>query len=422
MSAPNIKIAQDNPRSGNIVCNCIVIRSCFILDSLASATVKGSTSFTGPTQFVNISANSINVDVINERTQNAGVTIEGVLIKDNTIGPSGVNAGLLYNIPISSTVPTNGQTLVYNSGLNEWAPGSSGGGGPSAYTTQLIYVRKGGNDISGNGTITAPYATITYAMSTITDALWEKRYVIDLGPGNWSDNFSWKAWVFIRGSTVLATRLTGSININDLSWAFPGSHSDERSGAQNLNFSGTMTLDFSFSNSQYGKFYYWNCNMNNNLVITGVNPINQCIVEGGFWFGGITASGVAITWNGVSGQGGTVALTSSSIACSFTAFGGGTVGNLSITTVSGLPPTSTLIDCPILGSLTLSGAGSQLSATVSSLPLKNQITNVGGTIILLSDAYSLAYVPTNLVDWNGVGPSTVQAALDRIAAKIGPIP
>lgn len=162
--------------------------------------------------------------------------------------------------------------------------------------------------------------------------------------------------------------------------------------------------------------------MNNNIVITGVNPINQCIVEGGFWFGGITASGVAITWNGVSGQGGTVTLTSSSTACSFTAFGGGTVGNLSITTVSGLPPTSTLIDCPILGSLTLSGAGSQLSATVSSLPLKNQITNVGGTIILLSDAYSLAYVPTNLADWNGVGPSTVQAALDRIAAKIGLIP
>lgn len=32
------------------------------------------------------------------------------------------------------------------------------------------------------------------------------------------------------------------------------------------------------------------------------------------------------------------------------------------------------------------------------------------------------YTPSNLVDWSGVSPGNLQAALDRIAAAIGPIP
>jgi hypothetical protein len=288
---------------------------------------------------------------------------------------------------------------------------------------QIVYVRQGGNDVTGNGTISAPYATITHAMSTITDALWEKRYMIDLGPGNWSDSFSWKAWVFIRGSTVLATRLTGTIDINDPSWAVPGSHSDERAGGQDLNFSGTMTLNYTAVSSSYGKFYYWNCNMNNTLVITGFNPINQCIVEGGLWFGGITATGVNILWNGVSGQGGTIALNSSPTACQFTGFGGGTVGNLSVTWTSNLAPIVTLIDCPVLGTLTITGTGATVSATNSSLPLQSNITVTGGGILTrMTDAYSLGYSPASSANWNGNPPNNVSAALDRIAAKIGPIP
>lgn len=409
-------IVQANPNSGNFQCDCLIVRKCLTMNEHTVA------NFLGEAKFVDLKSPNIEVDTITEYTANHGVNIEGVLLKDGSVGPAGVNAGSIYNIPVSSTPPTNGQVLAYNLGLNQWVPGPGGGGdGPLPFDTQMVYVRKGGNDITGNGTIIAPYATITYAMSTITDALWQKRYLIDVGPGNWSDSFAWKAWVFMRGSTVQSTRLTGTITINDPSWAFPGTNFDQRAGVQSVSFTGTVTLDFNSVSSQYGKFYFWGCNMNNTLVINGFNPINQCIVEDGFWFGGITATGVAITWNGVSGQGGTINLSSSPISCSFTAFGGGTVGNLSITTTGGIAPVSTLIDCPILGNLSLNGAGSQVSATVSSLPLNSQVSNVGGTIVLLSDAYSLAYNPAVPANWNNNNPTTVQNALDRIAAQIGPI-
>jgi len=318
-------------------------------------------------------------------------------------------------VTVNGTVNPGDVLTAVDSTHASFLPSSGGGGGPSASATQIVYVRGGGSNITGDGTITKPYASITYAMSTITDALWEKRYMIDLGPGNWADNFSWKAWVFIRGSTTLATRLTGTIDINDPSWAVAGSHSDERSGGLNLNFSGTMTLDFAAVSSLYGKFYFWQCNMNNLLLITGFHPVNQVIAENGFWFSGITVSGCNVTFNAVDGQGGTVTMNSSPTASAFTAYGGGQLGNLVVNYVSDLAPVTTLIDSPVLGNITLSGAGVVLSATNSSLPVQgNIILNGGASLTRLTDAYSLGYSPTVPSNWLVV-PNNVTTALDTLA-------
>ena len=40
---------------------------------------------------------------------------------------------------------------------------------------------------------------------------------------------------------------------------------------------------------------------------------------------------------------------------------------------------------------------------------------------LNATAGALPYYPTNLVDWSGIAPSSIQDALDRIAAAVGPI-
>src|ERR1700678_4333281 len=176
--------------------------------------------------------------------------------------------------------------------------------GPVPFNSQIIYVNMGGNDTTGNGTLSAPYLTILNAMATITDALWEKRYIIELGPGNWADIFTWKAWVYINGPTNGSARLTGNININDPSWANPGSHSDVRSGAQNLTFVGNLLLDFTTQPSPYGKFYFWNCNMNNVLIANGYNSVNQIIIQGGVWFAGITWSCISVLLTGSICEGG----------------------------------------------------------------------------------------------------------------------
>lgn len=321
-------------------------------------------------------------------------------------------------VPLGGVGPSLNQVLTFDGTNAIWGAGGGGGSGPSAFSTQIVYVRGGGDDMTGDGTILKPYASITHAMSTINDALWEKRYMIDLGPGNWADSFSWRAWVFIRGSYVFATRLTGTIDINDPSWAVPGTHFDQRAGAQDINFSGTVTLNYAAVSSLYGKFYFINCNMNNVLNITGFNPINQCVVEGGIWFGGVTATGVNILWNGVSGQGGTIALNSSTTACSFTGFGGGLIGSMALTYTVGVAPVATLIDCPVLSSVIVTGAGATLQATNSSLPPRGSINVSGGGVLTrLTDAYSLAYTPNVPGNWIGA-PDNVADALDQTAARL----
>jgi hypothetical protein len=294
---------------------------------------------------------------------------------------------------------------------------SSTGGGQLPAVDQIVYVRQGGSDATGNGSISAPYATITHAMATITDALWEKRYMVDLGPGNWPDNFSWKAWVYIRGSTVGATRLTGVVDINDPSWGVPGSHSDERAGAQDVSFTGTLTLNFTLQTSNFGKFFCWNCNMNNTLVITAQNPINQVIIQGGLWFGGITTDGGQLVLIATSGQSGNITLNSSTTALAFSAFGGAQNGNLSLNYTAGPGITAVLFDFPVNGNVVVSGALAALSATNSSLPAQANISIAGGSLTRLTDAFSLAYTPAVPAQWAG-SPSSLQNAIDRMAALL----
>lgn len=325
-----------------------------------------------------------------------------------------------------SSVPLLGsQSLVAGPNItltplpaNKLQISSTGGGGLLPAVDQIVYVQRGGNDVTGNGSISAPYATITHAMATITDALWEKRYMIDLGPGNWSDSFSWKAWVFLRGSTAGATRLTGVIDINDPSWGVPGSHSDERAGAQDVAFTGTLTLNFTLQTSNFGKFFFWNCNMNNTLVITAQNPINQVIIQEGLWFGGITTDGGQLVLNGVSGQSGNITLNSSTTALTFSTYGGAQNGNLSLNYTLGPGITAILFDTPINGNVSVSGAAAALSATNSSLPIQANISIAGGgSLTRLTDAFSLAYTPAVPAQWAG-NPTSLQNAIDRMAALL----
>lgn len=292
---------------------------------------------------------------------------------------------------------------------------------------QVIYVRKNGDDNTGTGSISAPFSSISHAMNIIRNASWETRYIIDLGPGNWSDSFSWKAWVFIRGSINIATRLLGNIDINDISWASSKLHDDERAGGQNLNFTGIITLNFSLQNSQFGKFYFWNCNINSVLDITGVHFLNQVNILNGFIFADINIISTIVTATSVSGQAGNVTLTSSSVSSSFTAFGGSFQGTLNLIHESGQSITATLYNCSFFD-INISGRQAILNATNSSLPFEANISISNGALLnRLSDAFGLEYTPENQDIWEVPQPTTVKNAIDRLANCLsylvgGPIP
>ena len=267
----------------------------------------------------------------------------------------------------NSLVIAEGNNVYFNNINDELFVNSSGGGG-GGNPGQVLYVRQNGNDMTGDGSEGNPYATIVHTMTSITDSSWEKRYMIDIGPGNWNENINWKAWVFSRGNIVQATRVTGSVDVNDPSWSIAGSHSDARAGAQDVSFTGNINLDWSLNpispNTSYGKFYFWNCNINNTLNGTGIHPVNQIIISGGFTFGGANISGLAMTTIGISGQAGNIILNSTPTLCSYTGFGGASLGGLVLNYTSGNNLIATLLN-QSMGSVSLTGSQASLSATNS---------------------------------------------------------
>ena len=109
----------------------------------------------------------------------------------------------------------------------------------------MVYVSQGGSDITGNGTINNPFATMPRAMTSIVDATPTKRYSIMVGPGNYIESFSLKANVIVIGVDPLLVRIgseSSSIDINDPTWSVSG---DNRSGFKEITMvASTLAFDF----------------------------------------------------------------------------------------------------------------------------------------------------------------------------------
>lgn len=71
--------------------------------------------------------------------------------------------------------------------------------------TNIVYVATNGSDSTGNGSVTAPYATISFAFSQITTASITNPYAIYLFGGNYSDAFNIKPNISIIGNGSLIT-------------------------------------------------------------------------------------------------------------------------------------------------------------------------------------------------------------------------
>lgn len=118
MSGTTGKISQQNVVGGTMIADTFIARLGF--------KTGGTLDVLGKTTFKNVSiTDELKVDRINEFTANAGVTIEGVLIKDGNVD---ANATSIQGVPVSSTPPTLiNNTLTYDG--TEWVPGPAGGGG-----------------------------------------------------------------------------------------------------------------------------------------------------------------------------------------------------------------------------------------------------------------------------------------------------
>ena len=173
--------------------------------------------------------------------------------------------------------------VFYGSG-STWIPFESGPPIPSPTNTKIIYVNKGGND-SNNGSILAPFLTITAAMASVIPA--NGPYEIQVGPGEYSDNFSIKPSVIIVGSEL--TILTGIIDLNDPSWS-PGGGA---AGFSQLTITSGMTVDFTTQSIMNSVFIFDAISIGD-LNIIGFDDSNTMNMRGGVFLGAYNQTGQTV--------------------------------------------------------------------------------------------------------------------------------
>ena len=323
-----------------------------------------------------------------------------------------------------ATGPT-GNTGATGPAGNTGATGPTGSISSNPPTvTQMIYVEKGGSDVTGDGTIGNPFLTVTHAMSTITDSSPTKRYGIIVGVGRFDEAaLTITANVFIVGQGPLLTRISTTGLTLGNGWN-PGFNSDDRSGFENLTIAGSpIVIDFTSvglpQGAQSGKFYIYESWINPAITFTGNYSINQAIVQNSRFFDTVTVNDLFFegdwsNFQAVVGNGTNPANQNSSIN-----FFNSTTTGLTITTIAGVPFPGNGFGSSNIGSLNANGAGAIITGSVDFFPIRSLITLTGGaTIAYLNDANGLGYTPTNPANWLVV-PTNVQQALDDLALNAG---
>lgn len=143
----------------------------------------------------------------------------------------------------------------------------------------LRWVSTSGSDVTGNGSIVNPLATVTAAYASITDASPTKRYgimVADRLPIEPAP-VAIKANVYVVGTSgPFASRVQAP------SWSLDASFSpagDHRAGFLNCTVAGNITADFLTLASNEGKFAFFNAWVNSAFVMRAFSLIQQLIVE-----------------------------------------------------------------------------------------------------------------------------------------------
>jgi hypothetical protein len=287
-------------------------------------------------------------------------------------------------------------------------------------STQMVYVAVGGNDTTGDGSIGNPFATVSKALSVITTASSNNRFIIKLMGGKIIDTTTplLKPWVYIVGDQEDGTywKVTASGNNIGVDPSFVTG----RAGITNvyLGASTNLNLDFYSIGPNTGTpsavIDLEDIYITGNLNYYGRTPdIDYLQGKGLFLFGTFNADALQVNCNGCVFNG-NVNLTSNQAASNSQYNAGIFQGNV---VISGTHANAEqLTSNPIFGTLTISGTNTVLTADAVSLPTQAKQTISGGAqIATITDSYNLNYVATTPGNWPTPIPSTVTSALDSLA-------
>lgn len=286
--------------------------------------------------------------------------------------------------------------------------------GPMPLSNFIVYVQKGGNDTSGNGSLLAPYLTVTHAMTTITNSAPNFPVVISVGPGIFAEpSLKLKGNVFILGGSIESTQLNISSSFaldTGGSWSTSGLDIGEFASCR-LNSSGTITADFSSVMSTNGRLNLVDVVLTNSLTVIPFAITNSLGVKDSFFPSGTISftDGLFISINS-------------------------SLPNLSIvpTIVS---QNTRIIDSSILGVFTCTSAvaftitifNSQAFGVVFTGPItttgnsdflpSSPTLSGGSTFVSINDCVGLKYTPSVSGNWPSI-PNSCQQGLDDLAVNV----
>jgi len=256
----------------------------------------------------------------------------------------------------------------------ELGPISASGSGPLPDIAQIVYVNKGGNDVSGEGTIFAPFLTIGTAMTSITDASTTKRYQIEVGPGTYTENVVQKDGTYINGSGIDVTTIAGTLNINQATWSGAGA---KLAGISNLTITGAFTVDYSAQSVANGSYNAFNVSFTLAATFLAFNAASTSVIKDCVFNNNLLPfGGVCNIYNSVVL--GTVTVGDIATNSSVSFFG----GSVNILAADGDTSTITLnlLGVSVSGTVTLDNSVNA-TATPEAIPVPSALTLTGAATL-----------------------------------------
>ncbi len=287
----------------------------------------------------------------------------------------------------------------------------------------LVYVGRAGNDTTGDGSFDNPFASIGKAMASITTATPATPFTIVLGPGTYTEDVALKPSVSIVGiDPIYTSEINGNVSL-DASWASVSD--EENSGISNALVQGGSTVNF--GTQEQGSVLFVNVTFVGAVSLLGANGDNSNTVAmvSCFLFDPCTVEGIDLSSSATDFTGGvTFAATGSSNAF-WTSESDAISGGMSVTSSGSHTAIVDSVASAVEGTLTLDGAESLYTCSAPGIPTTVTLQNGAPPPVLTTLSEGIDYTPTTPGNWAGSPPTTVQQALDRIAANVGnahPIP
>lgn len=301
-------------------------------------------------------------------------------------------------------------------------PAASGGADlPEPSISRLVYVSKGGDDGTADGTIALPFLTVTAAMASIADNASAKRYSIEIGPGTFTEaGLVLKPFVYIKGNNHEWSTLI-ALNGGDLTLSSDYNAVGGRGGIDNIWFSSTGNIVLNLgalAGSGVRVISFNDCRVNNNFTFTpktGSDALEFANVE---IFGDTRFNGGAIYGDYLYVEG-SLTFSAEATDLGFDMDSGACQTTVMYRCANGFSVIGGLSNFAIQSSLNgeKTGAGSaQCFADADSVPSDSNMFT-GSVLTLVTMGNRVGFTPTTSGDWPDV-PANVGQALDLLAARV----